>query len=100
MIEYLIKYFYEKQKEVTYVQEAPEAPAPEFDYKNFLDFGFFSNVASQYGGNHYPGNQQVIVEKTYTAPIHHTQKEVRYFRGFGFETYRGYILIYLCSSFP
>uniref|UniRef100_A0A336MW14 CSON002092 protein n=1 Tax=Culicoides sonorensis TaxID=179676 RepID=A0A336MW14_CULSO len=65
------------RKEVVYEQEE-EVPvrAPEFDYKNFLDFGFFSNLGAQYGGNHYPGDQQVIVEKTYVAPIHHTQKEV------------------------
>ncbi|XP_063709532.1 uncharacterized protein LOC134838025 isoform X1 [Culicoides brevitarsis] len=66
-------------KEKTYVRPHKEVvhEEPEFDYKNFLDFGFFSNLGAQFGGNHYPGDQQVIVEKTYAAPIHHTQKEVK-----------------------
>lgn len=53
---------YETQEETVATNEQP------FDYRHFLDFGFFSNIGAQFGGAHTPGNGQVVVEKTYYAP--------------------------------
>lgn len=66
-----------KPLKVTYVTETHHSPPPtqNFDYRNFLDFGYFSNAAAHFGGAHVPGDQQVIVEKTYIPSAVH-DKEV------------------------
>lgn len=61
---------------------------PNFDYRNFFDFGFFSNAAAHYGGSggNFPNSRSVYVEKQiapnnvifekYTSgPVHSSQFE-------------------------
>jgi len=57
-------------KKVTIVEKVIEPTHADqpFDYKNFLDFGFFSNLGAIHGGAHNPGGNQVIIEKTYYPP--------------------------------
>lgn len=46
------------QKEIYAPVQSYSAPAPQpnFDYRNFFDFGFFSNTAAGFGGSHSGGN--------------------------------------------
>lgn len=53
------------QKEIyapTQTYSVQPAPQSDFDYRNFFDFGFFSNTAAGFGGSHidsYPSQQTV-----------------------------------------
>lgn len=75
---------YQQQQEQTYNTQTQTQVAhetPNFDYRKFFDFGFFSNLAAGYGGPHaqqqvpVPATQTVYVEKQAPTIV----KEVSYY---------------------
>lgn len=59
---------YITQAQPQYYEEVHSQPQPEFDYRKFLDFGFFANTASGFGGPQHVAPVQTYVQKSYVVP--------------------------------
>ena len=62
------------QAQPQYYEQVQHQPQQNFDYRKFLDFGFFANTAAGFGGPH----QAAPNTQTYTVQKSHVPDTVTY----------------------